>query len=313
MPGRRQIPPLKGLATLECVVRHQSVTLAADELCVTHGAVSKQLAALAAWIGQPLFADNRRRMVPTPAGLRLAEAVATGMRGIYDALDEVQGVTVDADAHLQVFAPATLAMYWLIPRLPVLRRSGLKMKAEVRHTHTYENWQDQPFDLAILAGQRLPASYERAPVFRDRLGLVASPEVAADIGAVEDLDGLTLLESETRPGELDDWLTATGTSRSRCGTVETFDHNYIAIEAALTGHGAVVAPLAVVGNHLGRGSLVRVLPESTIPGPEFNAVYDPRSTSAVSARAFAGWLRSLASQDVARTVPPRAGTTNGAA
>src|SRR5262249_11269311 len=114
MAARRATPPLKALATLECVVRHRSVSLAAEELCVTHAGVSKQLTGFAVWLGRPLFADIHRRMVPTLAALRLAQGVELGLRSIHEALDEICGVT-GPEPQLRVIAPATLAMYWLIP------------------------------------------------------------------------------------------------------------------------------------------------------------------------------------------------------
>ena len=300
MMGKQMIPPLKALATLECVVRHRSVSLAAEELCVTHGAVSKQLTTLSAWIGQPLFADNRRRMVPTPAALRLARGVEVGMSTIYKALDEVQGVDAK-ECHLRVIAPTTLAMYWLIPRLPSLRSSGLTIKAHVRNTHSYENWRDLPFDIAIRAERELPTGYRRTPIFRDELGLVAAPQFVGTGLSIRDLRRATLLESETRPGELDAWLSALGFARSDVGGIETFEHNYIAIEAALMGHGAVAAPLTVIGNHLARGTLVQLFKPTTVPGPCFTALYDPRSIDFGQARNFAEWLRKLACDDSSST------------
>ena len=104
-----------------------------------------------------------------------------------------------------------------------------------------------------------------------------------------------VLESQTRPGELDAWLSSFGRSRSDLGAIETYEHNYVAIEAALTGQGAVVAPLAVVCNQLTRGTLAQTLPEVTVPGPDFAAIYNPRSAGGRHARGFADWLRTLAS------------------
>ena len=64
-----------------------------------------------------------------------------------------------------------------------------------------------------------------------------------------------------------------------------------------------MAPLAVVGNRLARGTLERVMPEATIPGPEYVAIHDPRSTGARHTRAFAGWLRSMATEDGTAPAP----------
>lgn len=296
MTTRRPVPPLKALVALECVVRHGSVSLAADELCVTHGAVSKQLTSLSAWVGQPLFADNRRRMVPTPEALRLAHGVNLGLREIYDVIDEVCG-TPPEEPLLRVIAPATLAMYWLIPRLPALQHSALRVRADVRYTHTQDAWQELAFDVAIRAGQDVPAGYEQAAIIRDRLGLVAAPEITRTGSCDRELAaGLPLFESSTRPGELDRWLASAGLERDDFERIESFDHNYVAIEAALSGQGAVVAPLSVVDNHLRRGSLVQIMPETTVPGPEFTAVYDSHAANARHARSFIDWLITQADE-----------------
>ncbi len=215
------------------------------------------------------------------------------MRAIYEALDEVRGVT-NREPHLQVLVPATLAFYWLLPRLAALRQSGLKLKADVRHTNTHENWLDVPFDIEIRSDREIPSANARVSIFHDRLGLVAAPKLADVFRKKGGVCALTFLESETRPGQLDDWLTCAGLARDELRRVEAFERNYIAIEAALIGQGAIVAPLAVVGNHLVRGSLVQLLADITVVGSEFSAVYDRLADNARYARAFAGWLQTMA-------------------
>src|SRR5262245_65371372 len=134
--AKRSLPPLKSLVALEAVVRHGSVTTAAAELCVTHGAISKHIAGLEDWLGMPLFLDNRRRMVPTASALTLAEGVGTAIAAIEQSLDAVQPTRHAAtDTVLEIIAPATFAMHWLIPRLPDLKRSDATLKVRVRPTH----------------------------------------------------------------------------------------------------------------------------------------------------------------------------------
>jgi LysR family glycine cleavage system transcriptional activator len=52
---RRSLPPLNALRSFEAAARHQSFTRAADELCVTQGAISHQVKALEAELGLKLF------------------------------------------------------------------------------------------------------------------------------------------------------------------------------------------------------------------------------------------------------------------
>jgi LysR family transcriptional regulator, glycine cleavage system transcriptional activator len=290
---KRLLPPLKSLIALEAVVRHGSVTTAAAELCVTHGAISKQLAGLEDWLGLQLFLDNRRRMVPTDAALTLAEGTGVGLAAIEASLAAIRpaGRTAPeaSDAVFQIIAPATFAMHWLIPRLPDLKRSGTALKTRVRATHTPENWRELAWDLAIRSGDRaFPADLTAIPLFRDALGLLAAP------GLYEshcDLRKIKFLESETRPGELDDWLAAAGLGRSDIATIETFEHNFIALEASLSGQGAVVAPLGVVAGQIERGTLIRLAPDLVAPGPLFTALFDPRSASERHARTLVAWLK----------------------
>src|SRR3546814_13968466 len=100
-----------------------SVTAAAAELSVTHSAVSKQLALLEDWLGQPLFAEKRRGMIPTAAMGCLCEAARSAFDQLQAAVDEVSSGSVST-APLRVIAPATLARRWLIPRLPDFRPSS---------------------------------------------------------------------------------------------------------------------------------------------------------------------------------------------
>lgn len=301
---KRPLPPLKSLVALEAVVRHGSVTTAAAELCVTHGAISKHLTGLEDWLGLTLFSDKRRRMVPTDAAVTLAEGVGAALAAIGSALDAVRpparSADETADAFFQVIAPVTFAMHWLVPRLPDLKRSGLTPRTRVRPTHTPENWRELTWDLAIRSGDGpFPTELTAVPLFRDTLGLLAAPALRYVLDRC-DLRRLPYLESETRPGELDAWLAAAGLTRSEIAAVEIFEHNYIAIEAALSGQGAVVAPLAVVAGQIERGTLVRLVPEVVAPGPLFTALFDSHKASEHHARSVIGWLKKQIGSQLVR-------------
>ncbi|MEM8852766.1 MAG: LysR substrate-binding domain-containing protein [Pseudomonadota bacterium] len=287
-----KLPPLKALVALECVVRHRSVSQAAEELCVTHGAVSKQLARLGDWIDTPLFYNNRRGMAPTPAAERLAAGIHDGLCAIKAALEEIDAGP-SKDAMVDIIAPATFAIYWLLPRLPQLRRSMPTLRTQVRYTHTGDRWQDLSFDLAIRLRQGEAPGFDETPLFRDTLCLMAAPALATSLKTAGDIRALPLLESETRPGELDAWLRAAGLTRGEVKPVERFEHNYVAVEAALAGQGAVVAPRHVLAGHCSRGALAVAWPAVSVPGPSYVAVHDPRAKNARAVRACAAYLASL--------------------
>jgi len=64
----RRLPPLNALKAFEAAARSESFTRAAEELCVTQGAVSHQVKALEATLGVKLFNRERQRLVMSEAG-----------------------------------------------------------------------------------------------------------------------------------------------------------------------------------------------------------------------------------------------------
>lgn len=153
----RRLAPLATLRIFEVAVRTGSYVAAAADLGLTHGAVSRQVAALEAWLGQRLFVRVGRRMVATPA----ARAFATEVSLCFDHL------TAAADACgrsatprvLRVSAPTTFAIHWLIPRLERFRLLRPEVEVTVRTTTTLHDDLRGGFDVAIrrdaaVAGDR---------------------------------------------------------------------------------------------------------------------------------------------------------------
>src|SRR3546814_8616898 len=110
----RKVPPLKSILAFESVIRLGNVTKAANELFVTHGAISKQIAALEDWLGRPLFEPNRKQMRPLPDAVAWAQTLAQLLDTLDSSASPMRG---DQRARpLQVIAPSTLATRWRISR-----------------------------------------------------------------------------------------------------------------------------------------------------------------------------------------------------
>src|SRR5262245_45968794 len=78
----RRLPPLNALKAFEAAARHVSFTRAAEELCVTQGAVSHQVKALETELGVKLFNRERQQLIITEAGREYLTIVR-------DALDRI--------------------------------------------------------------------------------------------------------------------------------------------------------------------------------------------------------------------------------
>lgn len=111
----RSLPPLNALRAFEAFARCGRMTLAADELCVTHGAISRQIRQLEDHLGAALTEGPRTKLVLTSTGVTLAQALTAAFDQIDAAIPRLPPA---ADRALVVSCLPTFAMKWLIPRLP---------------------------------------------------------------------------------------------------------------------------------------------------------------------------------------------------
>lgn len=285
----RNIPPIKSVVAFESVVRLGSVTKASKELFVTHGAISKQIATLEEWLGRPLFEANRKQMRPLPDAVTWAAT----LESILDSLDS-SAAQLRGDVQtrpLRVIAPSTLATRWLIPRSWHFSEMHRDIALQVRHTDTGENWHDIPFDVAVRTDRDLPVALPSQKIFAEELTLALSPKLATQfkLWRPADIFQLRLLTSQTRSGELEQWLAAAGLpDKSR--TVTTFPHFYLALEAALAGGGALVCPRHTLADQFTRGDLVEPWPHVRIAGPTFHVIWRDQPTNRRAVESFVAWL-----------------------
>jgi hypothetical protein len=113
-PFEGRVPPLNTLRAFEAAARLQSFVRAAEELHVTHGAVSRQVKQLEATLGVDLFERRNRAVFRTPQGTALLEACSEALGVLGEAVRRLRAPV--SAAPLVVSCEPTLAMRWLIPR-----------------------------------------------------------------------------------------------------------------------------------------------------------------------------------------------------
>ncbi len=288
----RKLPPLKSLVAFESVVRLQSVTRAAEELCVTHGAVSKQIATLEAWFGRPLFDINRKQMRPTAAAIDFAHSVGEALEQLTSAADTARHSVKTRP--LRVIAPSTMATRWLIPRLWSFSAEHQDIAIQVRHTDSNEEWLQIPFDVAIRSGGTHPAPYIVRPLFEESLTVAVAPSLmaATPLWRPADLGTVRVLNAATRPGELERWLERAGVD-SRSVRVTSFPHFYLALEATLAGAGALVCPRITLADLVARQSLVEPWPHLTVTGSTYAALCRSELSVDPAIASFLDWLERV--------------------
>ncbi|WP_051340514.1 LysR substrate-binding domain-containing protein [Azospirillum halopraeferens] len=285
---RRRLPSLRSLLAFEAVIRCGGVSAAAEDLGVTHGAVSKQIAGLEEWFGRPLLDRGGARPVPVADAAEFARTLGA-------CFDEIargaRRLSADGPARLLVLAPATVALRWLVPRLSRFRTLHPDVEVCVQTTHTTDDWRAFPADLVIRRGMEAVPGWTAVPFLDESITLVGAPEpvrhLAGDPEAVPDS---VLLSSASRPMELERWLEAAGLGRRPVPRRMVSNHFYVALEAALNGMGLIAAPVPVVAGEIAAGRLAVPFPHIRVPGPTVVALYDPAGGAAEHAAVFAQWL-----------------------
>ncbi|HEY9329473.1 MAG TPA: LysR family transcriptional regulator [Streptomyces sp.] len=247
------LPPLNTLLPFEATVRHASMTAAARELHVTHGAVSRQVQNLERSLGVSLFERGTRSLRPTQEARQLAAVVR-------DALDQIDTAARQASRRaptgpLTLSCEPTLLMRWLIPRLPDLAALVPDVTVHLSAGGGPVFFERDNLDLAIRRDDfPFPAEAHRTRLFAERIGPVCRPDLAPRLTAPGPAE-VTLLHSGTRPQAWGDWKRITGTAVEPAAQ-QTLEHFYLTLQAAVAGVGAAIAPFAVVRDDLEQGRLV---------------------------------------------------------
>ena len=249
------LPPLGTLVPFESAVRLGSVTAAAAELHLTHGAVSRQLQALERSLGLSLFERRNRAIVPTQAAADYAFQITDALNLLSAATRRV--TRLRHTEHLVLSCEPTLLMRWLLPRLPALYQAVPGVDLHLSGAGGNIDLARQGVDIALRRNDfALPHHMHSTILTSERTGPVCSPDMASKIKSVEDLSSLPLLHAATRPEAWTKWQENASTPEFPAHSETTFEHFYLSLQAAVAGVGVAIGPYALVVDDLRNGRLV---------------------------------------------------------
>ncbi|NFV80614.1 LysR substrate-binding domain-containing protein [Magnetospirillum aberrantis] len=282
-----KLPPLNALRTFEAAARHQNFTLAAAELCVTPGAVSRQINALEQYFGIRLFVRANRCVTLTEAGRRYFAAVAAPLAEIARA-----GTVLDHDHGGKVVVDClpTLAMHWLMQRLPAFRLAHPDILVDVR-TATGPVDTRQPFDLAVRRDPAHFAGLTATPLMTEWSVPVCSAEFARlhHLETLADLGRVPVLHIRARADLWPSWCRAKGMAPAALGPRQDVDHTFVAMQAAEDGLGVAMVPLIFAKRLLKAGRLSCPLSGAEAVTGTYSLLR-PATPPTAEAEAFARWL-----------------------
>lgn len=293
-----RLPPLDPLRGFLAAARHLSFTRAAEELCLTQSAVSRQVQTLEAALGTPLFVRGVRSLALTAAGSRLA-AAAEGWLNDYAQL--AAALRQPGPRPVTVTASIGIAALWLVPRLRDFQARHPDTEVRIAAGNRVVDLAREDIDLAL----RYCAERDAPPGAVRLFGEVLFPVAHPSLGVGLELNAATLAQHTLldydEPGfpwlRWDHWLAAAGLDgvrpRSRIG----FSHYDQLIHAAAAGQGIALGRAVLVDPLIEDGRLTAIGSRRlTMADRGFWLLRAPRPARPEVDR-FAAWILESAAAD----------------
>jgi LysR family glycine cleavage system transcriptional activator len=287
----RRLPPLNSLKAFEAAARLGSVVRAAEELCVSHGAVSKQLLNLERWLKVGLFDRSSGKMVLTQAGRHLLEEVKLALDRIADAIAQL---APDGDEKvLVVSAPPTMTLRWLVPRLTSFIRQHPGIHIQLNNRRDRETALPAGVDVAIRRGHTPHPQLSAVTFMNEAVTPVCAPGLLrAKPKTPLQLTEHPWLTADMRPADWRHWLAFAGEPDLQPAASLSFDHTYLALEAALDGLGVAMGPRYLIQDDVAAGRLQVMYPHLLAPSSPYVFVHDIRRAGDPAIAALQAWLQA---------------------
>jgi LysR family glycine cleavage system transcriptional activator len=296
----RTLPPLETFRFFEAAARHLNFTRAAEEMHVTHGAVSQRIKRLEEHLGMSLFRRSGRRMLLTDGGRLLLERVRTAIGEITEGVEAIR--SGNRDRILTISMVPGFATYWLLPRLAEFIERHPDIEVNIRPTMSLTDFTRDEVDMAVRFGPGAWPGLTSIKLYDERLVPVCSPAFRGGRlpRAPADLLKVPLLHDERQPWSI--WFKAVGLDYRDAGQRPRYGDQTLLLAAAIAGLGVALARASFVQADLESHRLVRLFPQSVPTKYSYFIVYPPGSEALGKIRAFQEWLlEQVRSGEIAST------------
>jgi len=253
----RKLPPLNALKGFEATTRRQSVREAADELCLTHPAISHQIQLLEGDLGVALFSREGRRIVPTPEGELLYPFVRQALETLIAGAETVRRARSEQPLRVQTYVTASVR--WLARRIPGFIAANPEVNVLLSTCSFEWEFDESLADVGLVYCENPPdQGFCWLPLFDYALFPVCSSVLRAQLGnspAPRDLLALPLVSIYSEARNWDIWFESAEveyTARPRI-VVDTLA---VALEIALEGRAVALVNGPFVDDDLRSGRLV---------------------------------------------------------
>jgi LysR family glycine cleavage system transcriptional activator len=250
--------PLSALRAFDAAARRLNLSSAAEELHVTHAAVSRQIKLLEEQIGRRLFDRHPRGLRLTADGQRLAGGVREGMARLEEAMSAVN--RTDAKTTLTLTTVPSIAARWLVPRLAQFHARHPGRDIQIQTSIRLADFRRDGVDVGIRYGAGRWPGLHAEPLFPAVVFPVCIPAFAQRIQAPQDLAGLPLLHHDGDYEAWPRWLAMAGVSGVDARRGAVFEDLNVLLHATLAGQGVALISEPIAWAELLSGRLVCPVP-----------------------------------------------------
>lgn len=281
--------PLTAFRVFVTVGRHGNFTRAAAVLGITQSGVSRQISRLEALADARLFRRKGAAVAFTAEGQQLYDALKDAVSTLELTAQQISQKKLQHDRLIVRTSMPSFAMKVVVPLLgDYAAQQGVQIDL-VTSLATPQPLDD--FDILITRNLTLPDS-QSWELVREKLVCVASPaRVAAHRAAPKQQWPMILCR--LRPDALSAWAVAKEISADQLQTTATYDHFFLAVEAAIGGVGFLVVPEMLVQQSLDAGILARADDTAIASGAAYTAYVNPSSRHLLLAEKFCRWLKGI--------------------
>lgn len=284
-----KLPPLNALKVFEAAARNLSFSKAAEDLCITQGAVSKQIKVLEEYLGFALFKRVHQGLILTKKSEEYYQNICLALDSIRISTHFISAKHGQANI-LRINTLPSLSSYWLIPRLKSFKEKYPNIELNIVCGGGDVDFSRVGADLAIRSSDSEIVGLESVKFMDEEMLMISSPEIAAKIKTINDISKINILEHSDRSNDLEEWINLTGLKKIISKNKLQFEHFFMVIEAARQGLGIGFVPSFLLDGLLNSGELVNLLSIKHKTRFSYYLLYPKESSDINKVKIFREWL-----------------------
>lgn len=291
---------MNALVAFEAAARHESFTRAAEELCVTQGAVSHQVKALEAELGIKLFARKPQHLTLTVAGSDYYAVAREALDRVAAGTDQL--LKRQNSGVLTVSTSPNFASKWLVHRLGRFTDKFPHIDLRLSATKRHIDFAKDDVDIAIRHGDGSVQGLNLTRLYNEQLFPVCSPRLMQGQNPLSDIENLNhhnFLHLDDRK-DWSKWLDVAGIDGMDLSRGPVFDSASMVIDAAVAGQGVGLARTGLAAHDILNGQLVRPFEISLNVNYGYWIVCPKPTANLPKIEIFRNWLLSEAQEDTRR-------------